>query len=177
MVTDSALHSLKGDLCNALWPTYQGCLYGRSCRASHVKARYDAQLDALLSHFGAERLAALAIEVHARITHEMGRPPRTFLGHMDRLQQLMLQEEQSGPADPAVVGAIDRHAQAQVQSHADWAQAGLRFDALPQEERDRLIDQARRSSRVLASRPADSPIIRAAAIALFRSTQEVHHAP
>ena len=164
---DDSLRALKGDLCNALWPTFAGCLYGRSASASHVKARYDAQLDALLTHFGPDRLLALAIEVHTRMTSEMGRPPRTFLGHMDRLHELMLQEEQAAPPDPALADATDRFTQARAQSEADWALAIQRFDALPLADRDRLLADARHSNPILASRPADSPTIRAAAIALL----------
>jgi len=96
-VRDDALSALKGNICNALWPTYQGCMYGRSCTPDK-RRRMDGYLAELLEHFGAERLVELARSIHQHMTEEGFGAPRTFLGHMQRLNTIMMQEMQSGPS-------------------------------------------------------------------------------
>jgi hypothetical protein len=55
-------------------------------------------LQELLDHFGSSRLIDLAVEIHTRMSREGFGPPRTFLGHLQQLRNLMLQELQSSGA-------------------------------------------------------------------------------
>ncbi|HUU23632.1 MAG TPA: hypothetical protein VM389_13955 [Phycisphaerae bacterium] len=166
------MSALKGDLINLLWPMggYRaGSLYGQQARQPNRKAKLDRRLRNLLEHFGHARVLELTAELNASMTVEAGRPPRTFLGHLDILEQLQLQAEQAENSDHDATGhEIGREIAAQAEAdRTEAAAAAARFDALPAPDRSALLARARRSSRTLTDRPDDSPILRAAAIALM----------
>lgn len=60
-----------------------------------------------------------------------------------------------------------RLAEAQGKEHDRWQELALRFDNLPQSRRKELIARARASNPIVAGRPADHPLLRAAAMALL----------
>ena len=76
---------------------------------------------------------------------------------------------------PHVVGqemdAVDevgeRLYQAQQAEQKRWQELGDRFDSLAESRREALLTRARKSNRILAKRPLNHPLVRAAAIALL----------
>jgi len=64
-------------------------------------------------------------------------------------------------------GVGERLAQEQLEEQTRWRTLAARFDALPLRERDRLVQQAKTANRVIAQRPDDHPLVRAAAITLL----------
>jgi DNA-binding transcriptional ArsR family regulator len=62
----------------------------------------------------------------------------------------------------------ERLAEAQQQARRQWEIQTARFDALSDLEREALIERARTSNPIIASRPPNHPLVRAAAIALVK---------
>jgi len=61
----------------------------------------------------------------------------------------------------------ERFLHAQQAEQKRWQALGARFDSLAGPEREALLSQARKSNRILAKRPLNHPLVRAAAIALL----------
>ena len=61
----------------------------------------------------------------------------------------------------------ERVAREEAAAHDRWQEQSDHFDALPEDERDRLIQAAQESNRILAQRPPDHPLVRAAAVAML----------
>ena len=58
----------------------------------------------------------------------------------------------------------ERLARAQIEARHRWEQLGQRFDALPEAEQKRLVQQAKQTNRILAERADNHPLVRAAAM-------------
>jgi len=61
----------------------------------------------------------------------------------------------------------ERLSRLEEQERHRWQLLTVEFEALPEEKRQELIERARRSSDILAKRPPNHPLVRAAAIALL----------
>jgi len=173
------LRLLKSALCNLLWPTGGGCLYGHGCTAE-IRVANDEQLRALLDHFGQERLLELTVRIRTEVVGMSGYQWRSYIGYMKRLRDLMHQERQSPTAaragrasGPTPEQSMGRQLSAQAEQSRTAAEAAAaRFDALPDAEQVALMKEARRSNLALRNRAYDSPILRAAAIALMPAAGE-----
>ena len=74
-----------------------------------------------------------------------------------------------GKQEPPEVepGVGKRLAQAEEEARERWEARAAQFDALPSRQRQQLIQQAKASNPIIAQRPEDHPLVRAAAIALL----------
>jgi hypothetical protein len=70
------------------------------------------------------------------------------------------------PAQPEP-GVGKRLAEAEAEARDRWEAQTTAFDALPEQQRQQLIQQAKVSNPIIAQRPQDHPLVRAAAIALL----------
>jgi len=66
----------------------------------------------------------------------------------------------------------ERLAEAAAEERSRWESRSARFEALPEAEQKRLIQQAQTLNPIIARRPAGHPLVRAAAIALLESAPE-----
>jgi len=62
-----------------------------------------------------------------------------------------------------------RLAESQAEERSRWEEQRTQFEALPEAEQQRLIQQARALNPVIAQRPREHPLVRAAAIALLET--------
>jgi len=61
----------------------------------------------------------------------------------------------------------ERLGEEETKAHGQWLQHAARFDALSEVRRRELIQEAKASNPIIARRPEDHPLVRAAAIALM----------
>jgi DNA-binding transcriptional ArsR family regulator len=71
------------------------------------------------------------------------------------------------PETSSALAIGERLTRAQGEEHERWQELADRFDSLPQSRRRELISRARASNPIVARRPGDHPLLRAAAIALL----------
>ena len=76
-----------------------------------------------------------------------------------------------GPRQSEERGVGERLAQVEAEAKAQWQAQADRFDALPEEAQHRLVQQAKALNPIIAQRPDDHPLVRAAANALLETTQ------
>ena len=65
----------------------------------------------------------------------------------------------------------ERFARSQVEERNRWQRLSDDFDSLPPERQDALLIKAQRSNPILAARPPDHPLVRAAAVALLEEDE------
>jgi hypothetical protein len=74
-----------------------------------------------------------------------------------------------GTCDEAGTEIGKRLAESQAEERSRWEEQRTQFEALPETEQQRLIQQARALNPVIAQRPREHPLVRAAAIALLET--------
>jgi len=77
-----------------------------------------------------------------------------------------------GPPETATSEVGKRLAESQAQERSRWESQSAQFDALPEAERKRLIQQAKALNPIIARRPHEHPLVRAAAIALLETARD-----
>ena len=98
-------------------------------------------------------------EIHAacRIAASMGARGPELIPHVIGKQEI--------PKPEAEVG--ERLAKEQDKARGQWEAQAAQFDGLPKVRQTELIEQAKASNSIIAQRPDDHPLVRAAAIALL----------
>jgi predicted ArsR family transcriptional regulator len=98
------------------------------------------------------------IETACRISAELG-------AHGPELIPHVIGQKPSAPETRREVG--ERLREEQAEEHQRWQSLAARFDALPPATQRKLMKQARTANRIIADRPDEHPLVRAAAIALL----------
>ncbi|MBM3475568.1 MAG: replication protein [Armatimonadetes bacterium] len=97
------------------------------------------------------------IHTACRIAASMGARGPELIPHV-------IGRQEPPPAEP---GVGKRLAQAEEEARARWETQAARFDSLPEGDKQELIRRAKASNPIIAQRPGDHPLVRAAAIALL----------
>jgi hypothetical protein len=71
------------------------------------------------------------------------------------------------PVDRPEARVGERLTRQEEQERTRWQSLTAEFEALTEPEREALLEAARHSSGILAQRPVDHPLVRAAAIAML----------
>ncbi|MBM3497056.1 MAG: replication protein [Armatimonadetes bacterium] len=77
-----------------------------------------------------------------------------------------------GPRETAESRMGKRVAESQAEERSRWEAQTAQFEALPPEDQQRLMQQARALNPIVAGRPPNHPLVRAAAIALLETERE-----
>jgi len=98
------------------------------------------------------------IETACKIAAELG-------AHGPELIPHVIGQKAAEPDSKREVG--ERLREEQAEENQRWESLAARFDALPASAQRKLIKQARAANQIIAQRPNDHPLVRAAAIALL----------